>query len=345
MRTSDPKEFRNEFLKLVGETDSILITAHSGPDDDAIGSVLAVHSFLKRTYPEKSAEIWFTGAEIQGWDYFERLKEIKMVPDIYEEDLNKFGLIIFLDGLGASRFGNNVEKLKTFKGKKVAIDHHKTEQTEVDLILHNPDSASTAELIFPALFEEEITKEEAEALLIGIYGDSGKFKFITPKKSNALRVAADLIDRGDIAVDAFMGNFEGYPKEVFEILREAFKNTQFLEIEGWPPFTYAIVTQEFTDKGGFVYEQMKFAAAMYMNALVKQVKGYDWGFIIYPKMNHIGASFRARMGSVNVRKIVEDLKVGGGHDQAAGSTFPEKTEQEVFKIISEYLKKNPPELT
>lgn len=340
--------FKNSLERELDRAKKILLTCHKGPDDDAIGSLLSIYQKLGSDYPDKTIEMLVLSDNTANrWRYFPSSAKISFVPDT-AKILANYDIIICLDGSQYSRFTNQPERLANFTGVKVCIDHHSSPSDPFDLALIIPESTSTSELIYRLFFQQQskIPKVVCETLLLGILGDTGMLQYVNKPKSYIYQIVENLVNQGDINIDSLVSAYTTYSVSVFLALQAFVGNLQVKEVKGWPKFTVAFIPKGYPKLHNLKYEDMAEAAEIFRQNFLRSIKEASWGFIVYPKPDGISLSLRSRPCGVNVRKIVEELKVGGGHDLASGGTFdftqyPNITHEKVIELVVDYLKTHP----
>jgi len=339
-------KFIFDFFNLVNKAENIGIAGHKSPDDDSIASVLAVYSLLKNKYPRKTVKIIQTGEKLNKYESFKHFNKIDFVPDI-TKCLKNIDLLILLDGNEYCRFTRKVKKLKAFSGKTICIDHHSTPPENFDLSLIIPGIPSCAEIIYLLFYQNsKINKPLSEILMLGILGDTGNFAYLRPDQSNTLIIAKRLMEAGKIEIQEFQSRYQPISKNVLPIVQQLLKNTSFYKIKGWPNFQAAFVTRDFAQKKDG--DEVREASDLYTTHYLRRIKSYRWGFVITPRTN--GAcriSLRSLPKSVNVGDIMKRMGIGGGHDHAAGGTFPAKNKKarsvsSCFNDMLDWIKKHKP---
>lgn len=149
---------------------TIGIGGHIRPDGDCVGACLALYQYLKKSLPdtyvkvflEKPADIF---KEIRGFDEIDSRFEKDTAFDVF------FCLDCADDRLGEARkyFSNAV--------KKINIDHH-VSNSGCGLINYiRPAASSTSELIYDLIDKEQLDRDLAMAIYIGIIHDTGVFQY------------------------------------------------------------------------------------------------------------------------------------------------------------------------
>ena len=168
--------------KLLKKEPRILISSHSNPDGDAIGSSLALYHFLANKGIHSQIIVPDPIPDFLSW--------MKGKDDIIiykeQESLAKklFGeatLIFSLDYNAPSRIGDVTPLLENANALKILIDNHIDPDTEFfDQVYSTVNTSSTSELIFMllnALDPDAIDQHVAESIYTGIVTDTGSFSY------------------------------------------------------------------------------------------------------------------------------------------------------------------------
>jgi phosphoesterase RecJ-like protein len=160
----------------------VLITTHSNPDGDAIGSSLALASYLKKInhsvqlmvpdpYPDFLA--WMPGHE-EILVYAADEGECKKAIDQAE-------LIIAADYNSLSRLNDAGPLVRQSKAIKVLIDHHLNPSSEFDYKISISKISSTSELVYNFIEKrghlDLLDKSIAECIYTGIITDTGSLSY------------------------------------------------------------------------------------------------------------------------------------------------------------------------
>ena len=336
-----------KFHQLVSEANSILITGHRDADNDALAGALSIYFLIQEKYPDKKARIMSSPSLRENLKHFANFEKIEAVGDITDH-LEGIDLIIMLDGNYAERFTLRPDALRASSAKKICFDHHASPADKFDLAVIDSNSTSTAEVIYFSLVEEResIPKELCEILYMGLNSDTNRFTYVRPSQSRVFSMAERLLREGNIDAEMLMTEYFSFSKNVFDIFREFLKNARAYEIAGWPPFLTWHVTRDFVQSGG--YEDLEVHEASDITTqYLKFVRDIPWGFSLYIAGNDVKISLRSRKDGVNVRKIVEGLKIGSGHDFASGGRFSAKEGEvldtpEILEKMLDWLKNNKP---
>lgn len=180
-----------EFWRLVDVSRHILLHCHPRADQDSVGSVVALAAVLRGLGKEVTAIAgddplaaylqWLPGAE-------------KILEQNYgATDLADIDLFIILDSGAPDRISALGPVVFPPPLKTIVIDHHATTAPFGELNILAPEAAATAEILFNlfAWRKIELPRESAVGLFIGLYGDTGSFRYpnVTPE---TLEIAAEL---------------------------------------------------------------------------------------------------------------------------------------------------------
>jgi phosphoesterase RecJ-like protein len=198
-----------------------LLTAHEGPDGDALGSLLGLHHLL--TQLGKDSVMFMAAKEFPlPIEYrFLPLEEVFHEPPADMADRT----IVFLDCGNIDRMP--VEFLASGDNFRINIDHHHDNTRFGDANLVETAASSTAEIVYrlAILLDGEITPEIASALYVGLVTDTGKFMY---ENTNAgtHRIAAELIAAGVAVDETYRRLYEHVPVEKLRLLSRALDSIQ-----------------------------------------------------------------------------------------------------------------------
>lgn len=307
MENSSPQEIFALFKK----SQRILIPLHDGPDGDCVGAALAMYLLL--TNMGKMVEIISTSPSyanfgFMGLDFVQNI-------DPSEIDFSKYDLFCALDTAGIYMLSSSGTIEVPSEIPIINIDHHATNDSFGALNYVDASSISTCGILFKLFNYWGITVSEqlAQALLLGIYSDSGSFQYEATSAED-FRMAAELMDLGASIYFLHWNLHFSVPLDVFKARGLVYKNMQINEAKR---FVYSMVTlNEFVENG------ISLEAVWGINAdLLKMLDGVDFAFTITEKKENIfGISFRSRVSDFDVSEIAEKLG-GGGHKVSAGAKF------------------------
>jgi phosphoesterase RecJ-like protein len=287
---------------------SFLLTAHEGPDGDALGSLLGLHRVL--TQLGKDSVMFMAAKEFPlPIEYrFLPLEEVFHEPPADMADRT----VVFLDC-------GNVDRMPidflTGDGELVVnIDHHHDNTLFGDLNLVDVDASCTAEIVYELArsLGAEITPEIACALYVGLVTDTGKFMY---ENANARthRIAAELIDAGVSVDETYRRLYEHVPIEKLRLVSRALDGIQF-HCDGRLVLSYVTAADYEASGAG---EEMTEGLIDFL----RSVEGGRAAALVRDLGDRGSAarkvSLRSGDGEVDVSAIARKHG-GGGHKRAAG---------------------------
>jgi phosphoesterase RecJ-like protein len=288
--------------------DRFLLTAHEGPDGDALGSLLGLHNVL--TQIGKDSVMFMAAKEFPlPIEYrFLPLEEVFHEPPADMADRT----VIFLDCGNIDRMP--VEWLTAGGNDVINIDHHHDNTCFGDINLVEVDASCTAEIVYDlaSLLGAKITPEIASALYVGLITDTGKFMYENTK-AHTHRVAAELIEAGVDVDDTYRRLYENVPLEKLRLVSRALDGITS-HCDGRLAISY-ITTADYEATG---------ASEEMTEGLIDHLRSID-GVKVAAVIRDLGnrgraarkVSLRSSAGDVDVSAIAR-VNGGGGHKRAAG---------------------------
>lgn len=180
----------------------IAITTHHKPDADALGSSLAMASYLKKKNHQVTVVSpsdypcflhWMKGND-EVINFEEEGKGEKVANILSEADI-----VFCLDFSNLSRINEMGELVRSSKAYIVNIDHHQDPEDFADFAWVDDSAAATCELVYELIVQmgdrELIDPDIADCLYAGIMTDTGGFRHPNTTK-NVHQVTAELISLG-----------------------------------------------------------------------------------------------------------------------------------------------------
>jgi bifunctional oligoribonuclease and PAP phosphatase NrnA len=288
--------------------DRFLLTAHEGPDGDALGSLLGMHHLL--TQLGKDSVMFLAAKEFPlPIEYrFLPLEEVFHEPPADLQDRT----LVFLDCGNIDRMP--VDFLTDGENFRINIDHHHDNTLFGDIDLVEVDASCTAEIVYElaVLLGVELSAEMASALYVGMVTDTGKFMY---DNSNARthRIAAELIEAGVVVDETYRRLYEHVPIEKLRLLSRALDGIQRY-CDGALVLAYIKMADYEASGAG---EEMTEGIIDHL----RSVEGARVAALIRDLGDHGRAarkvSLRSSSGEVDVSAIARE-RGGGGHKRAAG---------------------------
>jgi phosphoesterase RecJ-like protein len=285
-----------------------LLTAHEGPDGDALGSLLGMHELL--TQLGKDSVMFLAAKE------FPLPIEYRFLPleEVFHEQPADMAdrAVVFLDCGNIDRMP--IDFLGEAGSVLINIDHHHDNTLFGDINLVDVEASCTAEIVYELAIAlgVEITPEMASALYVGLVTDTGKFMY---ENTNARthRIAAHLIEAGVAVDDTYRRLYEHVPLEKLRLLSRALEGIQH-HCKGRLVLSYITATDYKASGGG---EEMTEGIIDHL----RSVEGAKVAALIRDLGDRGRAarkvSLRSSGGEVDVSAIAR-ARGGGGHKRAAG---------------------------
>jgi phosphoesterase RecJ-like protein len=305
--------------------DRFLLTAHEGPDGDALGSLLGMHEVL--TQLGKDSVMFLAAKEFPlPIEYrFLPLEEVFHEPPADMADRT----VVFLDCGNIDRMP--VAFLTEGGNEVINIDHHHDNTRFGDLNLVDVEASCTAEIVYELamLLGAEITREIAAALYVGLITDTGKFMYENTN-ANTHRIAAALIDAGVDVDDTYRRLYEHVPLEKLRLVARALEGIGRYCDDRLAVSYISAADYEATGSG----EEMT-------EGVIDHLRSID-GIKVAAVVRDLGnrgraarkVSLRASEGDVDVSAIARQ-RGGGGHRRAAGFSTDDELEALVEFLCAE----------
>jgi bifunctional oligoribonuclease and PAP phosphatase NrnA len=326
------KKIPEQIIKIVNAATHVVLVTHVHPDGDALGSLLGLADIL----------------EGQGKKVFRYLEEpvshlYDFLPDCDLVDTDLAALKRFAAGAGA---GNVVsisldcgdrDRLGMAKRELLAIspfvviDHHYGHRAFGDLLWLEPERSSTGELVYELaqFMGVKISKKAAFSLYVAISTDTGSFRYANTSP-RTLRIAADLVDSGVRPEEVADKVYDNYTLERLRLMEMVLAT---LQISAAGQIGLIQVSPEMFERSGATAADVE-GFVNYPRALSSVRVAV---FLKEVQKGMISVSLRAK-GDCDVAVLAASFG-GGGHRNAAGFRFVDKSMADVQKEVLEALEK------
>jgi phosphoesterase RecJ-like protein len=301
------KQFRTEFNTLryiIEKSNRILLFAHSSPDGDTVGSVLAMQEYLKN-----EGKV----ADVACLDPFpEYLKPLFEADFQYPDhlDFGSYEAFVACDSVerGFHKIFSKIEKNQT----TVLIDHHPDISLQGDVNIVDADFSSVCEIVYNYFIfaGAKINQKMATALLLGIFGDTGIFQH-SNTTAKVMEIASDLMKKGAPASKITEIAFANKNFSTLKLWGRAFEQAKINPRNG---MIATVVTQKDLEDCGASSEDLAQVAS-----ILNTVPGTKFSLILSEREGgKIKGSLRSEeYKGVDVSAIAH-LFGGGGHKLASG---------------------------
>jgi phosphoesterase RecJ-like protein len=331
-QTNNPLENTDfdSIRRLFGKPARILVTAHTNPDGDAIGSGLALSFYLRKKghdvaimvpdlFPDFLA--WMPGASdilVFSRDRGSCLQKIAEAEIIIAADFNQL-----------NRLGPACEFIEQSQAIRVLIDHHLFPSDEFHHKISVTRTSSTSELVYTIIESSGdlalIDKEIAECIYAGIITDTGSLSYAC-NYVNTYLVVAELFRRGIDGERLHRLIYDTYSEQRLRLLGYSISD----QLVVMPEFHTAYIHLSKKDLEKFDY-QIGDTEGIVNYAL--SIKGINLAALFMERDGIVKASFRSK-GDFSVSDLARQCFNGGGHRNAAGANCYDALEYTIEKFKS-----------
>ena len=322
----------SDIINLLNIPRKILITTHTNPDGDAIGSSLAMYGYLKKKGHTVSVMIPDPDPAFLDWmPFHSSILVFRNQQELCLAAIENAEVIFCLDYNGLKRLSDAEEPIRKAKATKILIDHHRDPGPDFDYSFSMIETSSTSELVYDFIAgcgdTDLIDTDIATCIYSGIITDTGSFSYSCNYEKTYL-ITADLYRKGidgehihRLVYDTYSeGRLRllGYSiSEKLVVLHEFHTAYIYLSKEDLDRFNYRI---------GDTEDIVNYALS---------VAGINLAALFSERDGVVRVSLRSK-GNFSVNDIARKYFNGGGHVNAAGANSYVSLEETV-RIFVEML--------
>jgi bifunctional oligoribonuclease and PAP phosphatase NrnA len=300
-------------LDVLSRSKRVLVTTHVRPDGDALGTAAAMvlgmrarginsHVLLLSHLPSKYA---FVFKEL-GVDHTDVERDW---PESFS--LKNFDTLLVVDTGTWSQLPGLRERIANWKGPKLVVDHHLTQEDWADAKLVVTEAAAAGEIAAELLqqWDVELTTPIARALFLAIASDTGWFQFSNTRPFT-LRLAAQLIEAGVNTDQLYQLLYQNERAERVALQTRAQESLELMVDD-----RLAVMRVR---KADFAETRANVPDTENLINVPLQIRTVEVSLLFTepPDGGQIRVSLRSK-GSVDVARFAEQFG-GGGHARAAG---------------------------
>ncbi len=301
------QKFAQEFKTLnyvIKNSDSILLWAHTRPDGDTVGSVLALKEYIQTL--GKKVDL---GCFDSMPEYISQIVETENFLNPEEINFSDYKLIIACDS--ADR-GFHLVREKFTDNQVIAIlDHHPDIKTKADIEIIDSAYSSVCEIIYDffVFSQINITKKIADLLIMGILYDTGKLQHATSAK--LMENASELVKKGAHLQKIVSILFKNKDISTLKLWGRTFEKAKINPTNG---MIVSALTQKDIQECGADNENIAQLAS-----ILNTVPNTKFSLILYERGDGIikGSLRSEAFKGVDVSQIAAQFG-GGGHKFASG---------------------------
>jgi phosphoesterase RecJ-like protein len=304
-----------QVLHHITERRHFLVTSHTRPDGDAIGSTLALALILRKM--GKSAEIVFGDSVpviYRPLPHAETIVHTSRVNGSYDA-----AIILECDSVLRTRLQGLEEHFL------INIDHHQTSKPFADVNWIDPSACAVAEMVFRLALAAgvKITPEIATCLYTAVLTDTGAFCY-SPTSARTFELAKLLVEHGADPARIAQNVYFSSPTSKMRLLGAALSNLHREGIVAWMS-----VTRQDMHRCGALEEDCEGLVNYALGIAGVEVA------VFFRETNdqRVRISMRSK-GAVNVAGIAEKFG-GGGHECASGFSVPGGLRAAEEKVLGE----------
>lgn len=294
-----------DLLRLVNEANTIAIAGHVRPDGDCVGSCLGLYNYLTETTKDKQIDVYLESVPAA----FSFLKNTESALSVPKQSVT-YDLFIALDCGSRDRLGFTEELFLSAK-HTVSIDHHISNTMFAEHNHVEGNASSTCEVLCGFFETNNISKETAECLYLGIVHDTGVFKHSNTSRKT-MDTAGSLLEKGVSASQIIDDSFYRKTYMQNQILGRCLLESILL-LDG--KIIFSCVSQKMMQLYGAVPADL--------DGIIDQLRvteGVEVAILLREEsVQNYKISMRSN-GKVDVSKIC-CLFGGGGHKMASGCTM------------------------
>lgn len=301
-----------------------IIAGHLSPDEDSMGSALALSAALKQL--GKEPMVVFEDNLPKHLDFLPWFYDVIKPDDIDE----KRDLMVLVDCASPKRIGKEWSLPLLEKMPIIAIDHHSTTDGFECVNLTDSKAAANSQIIYYLLNAMgcEITLDIATCLFAGISGDTGGFRYGNTD-SETMEIGGRLMDMGVDTQLIRIRLFESRPMKDLSMLGVAMLNMCCSEDK-----TLVWTSVSLAEKARYNADESNCENISSYTMFPEGVKAG----VFFQEMPEgiVKMSMRCRNG-YDVARVAE-IFGGGGHKVAAGCRTKGNLKQIMQKVLAEMKK-------
>lgn len=327
---------------LIKKHRNFLITVHTNPEGDALGSELAFYMMLKKL--GKNAIIVNEDDVPYGYDFLPGQNIIKKFNRRFffesesvnsrKKDLRNINFDCFavLDCSDLARTGE-IHRLNSKSRPIINIDHHISNDRFGDANWVDPNASSTSEMIYVLYKRLKVPFDKDVALLlyVGILTDTGSFRYTNTTK-HTHKAVSELLKYNLDVTGTYKHIYENIPFEDIKLLIRILPNIK-REVGG--KIIWFQIKQDMLKN-----KKLSFDLSEELLSFARAIKDVEVAVLFKENLglkDEIRVNFRSQ-GRVDVNKIANFFG-GGGHRTASGATVRGRIDQVRKKVLAK-IKEN-----
>jgi phosphoesterase RecJ-like protein len=314
-------------VDLIESHDRFLVTTHVRPDGDALGSEVGMTGLLRQK--GKDVRVVNASPTPPRYDFLDPESSLfeHFGTTVLPRDLADRQVAIILDLSAWNQLGDMADVIRQFRGPRVVIDHHVSQDDLGAIFLKDPGAEATGILIMRAIraLSATLTPDVAEGLLTAIAMDTGWLRH-SNTRPGTLRAVAELMEAGARIDEIYRKLFE---RNTLGRVRLMGATLSAIRVVLQGRVAFSTISREDLERTGAIPQDSEDLVDF-----LASIRGIEVA-ILFIEQRQGGAkvSFRARTG-VDCSGLAARFG-GGGHREAAGATLPDPLRDCVTKVLGE----------
>ncbi|MFH0983507.1 MAG: bifunctional oligoribonuclease/PAP phosphatase NrnA [Planctomycetota bacterium] len=305
-----------------------LVVTHERPDGDALGTVLAMRSILRRLGSAPLAMLFDPAPTPYGF-----LTENDPLPIFGQEvggtDLGSVDGVLILDTCAYAQLTPLADWLRASSLPRIAVDHHVTRDLPANAYLVDTDAAAAALILYDwaRALDWPLDDDALRGLFVGITTDTGWFAFGNTD-GRALEAAAALVRHGLDPHELYVRIYQSERAAKVRLLGAALETLELLDggcvaAMHLTHTAFARCGAQSADTEGIINEPLRIASVDVSVLFTESGDGL------------IRTSFRSKR-HVDVAALAAAFG-GGGHVNAAGARIPGTLAEVKERVLAKIL--------
>ena len=315
----------NPLADLIETHDRFLVTSHVRPDGDALGSEVGMAGFLRQR--GKDVRIINSSRTPPRYDFLDPdgtlFEHFGSLTD--RSVLDNREVVVILDLSAWSQLGEMAEWVRAFRGPRVVIDHHVSQDDLKATFFKDTSAEATGTILVRAIkaLGGTFSADVSTGLFTAIAMDTGWFRHPNTKPET-LRTVAELVESGARIDTIYRLLFERGTLSRLKLMGESLAN---LRTEDGGRIAYTTVTRESLARTGAIPQDTEDLVDYTVS-----LEGVEVGLLfIEQAKGGVKLSVRSRNG-LDCSRLAGKFG-GGGHRAAAGAMLPDPIETSVAAVV------------
>lgn len=187
--------------QLIDGAHKIVLTCHTNPDGDAMGTLTALMGVLVRRGHEVVAVAPERWPDNLSWlPMTDQVMVYQKNEEKVKEAMADADLLVMLDHGQLSRMNELGDAVAEVKAPRIIIDHHPNpDESLAQVVVCQPAMCAAGEVLFNVLaklgWTDDLTHDEAVSIYTAMMTDTGGFTF-NSTRSEVYRIIAELLGKG-----------------------------------------------------------------------------------------------------------------------------------------------------